>query len=48
MDEAEYCGRVSMMVAGKIEAMGTPKELKSRFNSGSMYEVFLHLARGAK
>ena len=48
MDEAEYCGRISMMVDGKIAAMGTPKELKSRFNAESMYEVFLHLARGVK
>lgn len=48
MDEAEYCGRISMMVDGKIAAMGTPKELKSRFSADSMYEVFLHLARGVK
>ncbi|MGD9707648.1 MAG: ABC transporter ATP-binding protein [Candidatus Delongbacteria bacterium] len=48
MDEAEYCGRISMMVDGKIAAMGTPKELKDRFNAGSMYDVFLHLARGTK
>ncbi|MFA7124183.1 MAG: ABC transporter ATP-binding protein [Candidatus Delongbacteria bacterium] len=48
MDEAEYCGRISMMVDGKIAAMGTPKELKNRFNAGSMYDVFLHLARGTK
>jgi ABC-2 type transport system ATP-binding protein len=46
MDEAEYCGRISMMVDGKIAAMGTPAELKNRYNVGSMYEVFLHLARG--
>jgi len=46
MDEAEYCGRISMMVDGKIAAMGTPAELKSSYNVGSMYEVFLHLARG--
>ncbi|MBU4485347.1 MAG: ABC transporter ATP-binding protein [Candidatus Delongbacteria bacterium] len=48
MDEAEYCGRISMMVDGRIAAMGTPKELKGSFNVGSMYDVFLHLARGTK
>ncbi len=28
MDEAEYCDRISIMVDGKIRAMGTPNELK--------------------
>ncbi|HHG85824.1 MAG TPA: ABC transporter ATP-binding protein [Bacteroidetes bacterium] len=46
MDEAEYCDRVSIMVAGKIEALGTPKALKDQFSSASMDDVFLKLARG--
>lgn len=46
MDEAEYCDRVSIMVAGKIEALGTPRELKQRFGAASMDDVFLKLARG--
>jgi ABC-2 type transport system ATP-binding protein len=46
MDEAEYCDRVSIMVAGKIAAMGTPAELKERFGVESMDEVFVRLARG--
>ena len=29
MDEAEYCHRVSIMVDGRIAAMGTPSELKA-------------------
>lgn len=45
MDEAEYCHRISMMVAGKIAALGTPRELKEQFGVDSMYEVFLKLAR---
>lgn len=45
MDEAEYCERVSIMVAGKIEALDTPKNLKKQFNASSMDEVFLKLAR---
>ena len=45
MDEAEYCDRISMMVSGKIEGYGSPKELKQQFQSESMDEVFLKLAR---
>jgi len=48
MDEAEYCGRVSVMVDGRIDALGTPEELKQRFESNDMDGVFLKLARGAK
>lgn len=45
MDEAEYCDRISIMVAGKIEALGSPGELKSNFHAESMDEVFLKLVR---
>jgi ABC-2 type transport system ATP-binding protein len=48
MDEAEYCNRISIMVDGKIEALGTPANLKKKFNTGSMDDVFYQLARGAK
>ena len=48
MDEAEYCDRVSIMVDGRIEALGTPKELRTRFHAASMDEVFQQLARKAK
>jgi ABC-2 type transport system ATP-binding protein len=47
MDEAEYCDRVSIMVAGRIGAMGTPAELKQQFDAGSIDEVFVRLARPA-
>jgi ABC-2 type transport system ATP-binding protein len=47
MDEAEYCNRVSIMVDGRIEALDSPKGLKERFNSVTMDEVFLKLARKA-
>ncbi|MFK7775181.1 MAG: ABC transporter ATP-binding protein [Saprospiraceae bacterium] len=46
MDEAEYCNRVSIMVDGKIEALGTPRELKDNFSADSMDDVFIKLARG--
>jgi len=46
MDEAEYCDRVSIMNKGKIEAMGTPGELKSHYAASHMDQVFLEIARG--
>lgn len=48
MDEAEYCNRVSIMVDGKIEALGSPTNLKQQFQANSMDDVFYQLARGAK
>ena len=49
MDEAEYCDRVSIMVDGRIAALGTPRELEQRYAAASMDDVFLRLARpGAK
>ena len=47
MDEAEYCDRISIMVSGRIGAMGTPSELKRQFDTDSMDEVFVKLARPA-
>ena len=47
MDEAEYCDRISIMVAGRIGAMGTPAELKQQFGAASIDEVFVRLARPA-
>ena len=48
MDEAEYCDRISIMVDGKISAIGTPEELKQRFQQPDMDHVFTYLARQAK
>jgi ABC-2 type transport system ATP-binding protein len=45
MDEAEYCDRVSIMVEGRIAALGTPAELKSRFGGRTIDDVFVRLAR---
>ena len=47
MDEAEYCNRVTIMVDGRIEALDSPKNLKTQFNAQSMDEVFQQLARRA-
>lgn len=45
MEEAEYCGRISVMVNGKIVALNTPKNLKSEMQVASMNEAFLKLTR---
>ena len=45
MDEAEYCDRISIMVDGKIKAMGTPQELKEHYAQPDMDHVFTLLAR---
>ncbi|MDB4891964.1 MAG: transporter related protein [Gemmatimonadetes bacterium] len=47
MDEAEYCDRISIMVDGRIAALGTPAELKAQFGVSSVDEVFVRLARAA-
>lgn len=46
MDEAEYCDRISMMVAGQIKALDTPANLMAAFHAKDMGEVFRCLARG--
>lgn len=48
MDEAEYCDRISIMVDGQIKALGTPEELKKKFQKKDMGEVFTYLARQAE
>ena len=45
MDEAEYCDRISIMVAGRIGAIGTPAELKQQHGVASIDELFVRLAR---
>ena len=47
MDEAEYCDRISIMVDGKIKAMGTPQQLKEMYQQPDMDHVFTFLARQA-
>lgn len=45
MDEAEYCDRVSIMVSGRIAALGSPAELRREFGVRDMDELFVRLAR---
>ena len=43
MDEAEYCGRISIMKDGRMIAVGRPGELKRQHGVGTIQEVFLRL-----
>jgi len=45
MDEAEYCDRISIMVAGRIGALGSPAELKHTWQVRSIDDLFVRLAR---
>ncbi len=45
MDEAEYCNRISIMSEGKIVALDTPSNLKAKYNSSTLAEVFVKIAR---
>lgn len=47
MDEAEYCDRISIMVDGRIATLGTPRELREKWNVPSIDELFVQLARPA-
>ena len=48
MDEAEYCDRISIMVAGRIAAIGAPADLKREHGVASIDELFVKLARPEK
>ncbi len=39
MDEAEYCNRLVLLDRGRIVALGTPSELKSRHMRGELVQV---------
>jgi len=45
LDEAEYCDRISIMVDGRIAAMGTPAEVKQKYGAATLDEVFVKLVR---
>ncbi|HEY3313412.1 MAG TPA: heme ABC exporter ATP-binding protein CcmA [Anaerolineales bacterium] len=40
MDEAEYCGRVGIMRAGKLLAMDSPQVLKEKLVPGDVWEIY--------
>ena len=41
MDEAEYCGRISIMHTGRILVMGSPTELKESSGMGTIEDIFV-------
>jgi ABC-2 type transport system ATP-binding protein len=47
LDEAEYCDRVSIMVDGRIAALGAPDALKREAGVETLDELFVRLARPA-
>ena len=46
LDEAEYCNRISIMVAGRITAMDSPANLKKQQNAASLQEAFISIVSG--
>jgi len=46
MDEAEYCGRISIMHQGKIIEMGSPYGLIQKYNAPNLEQMFIDLVRG--
>ncbi|HEX5580483.1 MAG TPA: ABC transporter ATP-binding protein [Gemmatimonadaceae bacterium] len=47
LDEAEYSDRVSIMVEGRIAAIGTPAELRGQWGADTLDELFGRLTRPA-
>jgi ABC-2 type transport system ATP-binding protein len=45
MDEAEYCDRISIMNEGRIVALDTPENLKKQYNTSTIEDVFIKIAR---
>ena len=41
MDEAEYCGRISIMSSGQLKLVGTPAELKEQMQVDTIEDVFV-------
>lgn len=43
MDEAEYCNRISIMVAGRIAAIDTPANLKKTAGATTLQDAFIKI-----
>ncbi|MEW5993731.1 MAG: ATP-binding cassette domain-containing protein, partial [Candidatus Zixiibacteriota bacterium] len=46
MDEAEYCGRISIMHQGRLVKVGSPPEIVTQLEAASLEEAFIALVRG--
>ena len=47
MDEAEYCDRISIMVAGRIAAMDSPAALKKQHGAATLQDAFIRIVSPA-
>ena len=45
MDEAEFCGRISIMHAGKLVEIGKPHELLDKYQAANLEDMFIDLIR---
>ncbi len=45
MDEAEYCDRITIMNEGRIVAQDTPAALRERYDTQTIEELFVKIAR---
>lgn len=43
MDEAEFCGRISIMHRGRIIEIGAPRDLVARYDQPDLQETFISL-----
>ena len=48
MDEAEYCDRVTIMNEGRIVALDTPANLRNKYGTTSVEELFVKITRPQK
>jgi len=46
MDEAEYCGRISIMHRGEIIEIGQPQQIIAKYDKTDLQDVFIHLIAG--
>ncbi|MEW6411349.1 MAG: ATP-binding cassette domain-containing protein [Candidatus Zixiibacteriota bacterium] len=46
MDEAEYCGRISIMHQGRIIEVGNPVNMIDRYGAANLEELFINLISG--
>jgi ABC-2 type transport system ATP-binding protein len=48
MDEAEYCGRVSLMVDGAIAAVDSPSNLKKHYKCETLHDAFIRATQRSR
>jgi ABC-2 type transport system ATP-binding protein len=46
MDEAEFCGRISIMHRGKIIEVGAPADIVEKYHEADLQESFIKLIQG--